>query len=137
MADAAPTARATDGDDAPAAKRPEVAVTEVAWTPPLVTHTWTIGGLTVESFTGAAPGDEWYGPEFEACGVRWQLNVEPNKDFKNDEDVRAFGVFLLLLDRTLAPVVLAEATLRVHGDPYVDRIARRDSHFLRRRPAVR
>ena len=78
MADAA---RATEGDDAPAAKRQKLAVTVAAWTPPLVTHTWTIRDVTLESFTCAAPNDEWEGPEFEACGLRWQLNVEPNKVF--------------------------------------------------------
>ena len=115
MADA-PAARATEGDDAPAAKRQKLAVTVAAWTPPLVTHTWTIRDVTLESFTCAAPNDEWEGPEFEACGLRWQLNVEPNKVFKKDEDVRGFGTYLRLLDRTLAPVVLTEVALRLDSE---------------------
>lgn len=116
MADAA---RATEGDDAPAAKRQKLAVTVAAWTPPLVTHTWTKRDVTLESFTCAAPNDEWEGPEFEACGLRWQLYVIPKEATETPETdaaVPRFATYLRLLDHTVAPVVLAEATLCIRGD---------------------
>ena len=114
MAAPAPAAPAPAAEDAPAAKRQRLAKTEVeAWTPPAVTHTWRIEGLTVASFTGAASDDQWDGPEFEACGLRWRLFVQPND--LDDKERACFSFCLELLDRTLAPVQLGEAKLRVRG----------------------
>ena len=102
--------------EAPAAKRPKTS-TEVAWTPPLVTHTWTVEGLTAASFTTAATDARLLGPVFEACGLRWQLGVCQNVIIKvGDAAGAGFAAFYLeLLDRTSERVRLAEATLRIHG----------------------
>ena len=78
-----------------------------------VFHTWTIPDLTVASFTGAASTEVWCGPEFEAVGLRWKLYVRPNTE--NADEKSSFGFFLQLLDRTSAPVELAETTLHVRG----------------------
>ena len=118
MAAPAPAAPAPAPDGAPAAKRPRVSTTEVAPRPlPLVTHTWTVeeGPLTLASFTAAAADAKWEGPAFEACGLNWQLSVRPNTPHPTAGSGPAYGVYLHLLDRTTAPVELAEATLRVRG----------------------
>ena len=116
MAAPAPTAPASAAMDMPEAKRQRLATMKVKWTPPTMTHSWTIQGLTVESFVDAASTDEWLGPEFEALGLRWQLFVRP-KEVLPEKGVRAncCSVYLRLLDRTAAPVELAEAVLCV-GD---------------------
>ena len=80
----------------------------------MVTHMWTIEDLTVASFTGADSGERWNGPEFEAGGLRWRLEVRPNTLHRNLK-VPGFGVFLCLLDQTSAPVVFAEVLLQVRG----------------------
>ena len=113
MAAPAPAAPAPAAEDAPAAKRQRLATTEVKWTPPEVTHTWTIKDLTLASFTGAASTDKWLGPIFQACGLRWRLFVMPNREPANEEPVTCFG--LRLLSRTSAPVELAVATLAIRG----------------------
>jgi hypothetical protein len=115
MADAPAPAPAVDDEAARAAKRQRLATTELkAWKPPAVTHTWTLEDLTVASFTDAALGIEWLGPEFVACGLRWRLFVQPKKLRAADNEV-VLVLFLRLLDRTSAPVNLAEATLRIRG----------------------
>ena len=116
MAAPAPAAPVPAAEDAAAAKRQRLATTKVAgWTPPTVTHTWTIEGLTVASFTGAARNDEWLGPEFEASDLRWRLFVRPNRVLPQSKEEPACGVFLCLLDRTSVPVELAEAKVHVRG----------------------
>ena len=120
MAAPAPAAPAAAATDAPEAKRQRLATTEVAaWIPPAVTHTWTIEDLTVASFTGATSTDKWHGPEFDAVGLRWQLFVKPNTEHHNSR-VSACGYYLRLLDRTSAPVELAEKTLCVRDGPNVE-----------------
>lgn len=115
MADAPAPAPAVDDVAARAAKRQRLATTELQeWKPPAVTHTWTLEDLTVASFTDAALGIEWLGPEFVACGLRWRLFVQPKKLRAADNEV-VLVLFLRLLDRTSAPVNLAEATLRIRG----------------------
>jgi len=115
MADAPAPAPAVDDEAARAAKRQRLATTEEpAREPPTVTHTWTLEDLTVASFTDAALGIEWLGPEFVACGLRWRLFVQPKKLRAADNEV-VLVLFLRLLDRTSAPVNLAEATLRIRG----------------------
>ena len=113
-APAAPAPAPAAVDD-PAAKRQRLATTEVAaWTPPQVTHAWTIPDLTVASFTGAANTDLWNGPEFNAVGLRWRLSMRPKIEHPTKK-VPGLGFFLRLLDRTSAPVELAEVTLQVRG----------------------
>ena len=115
MAAPAPAAPVPVAEDDPAAKRQRLATTQVAaWAPPAVTHTWTIEDLTVASFTGAASADKWLGPVFEAGGLRWQLYVLPNAEH-HVKKVPAVGFYVQLLDRTSAPVELAEATLHIRG----------------------
>ena len=95
-APAAP-APAAEVEDDPVAKRQRLATTEMAaWTPPAVTHTWTMTDLTVASFTNAEIED-WKGPEFEAGGLRWQLFVRPKREHPIKK-VPAIGFFLKLLD---------------------------------------
>ena len=115
MAAAAPAAPAPAAEETPAAKRQRLATTAVARTPPLVTHTWTIADLTVESFTGAAQSDKWEGPTFEACGLNWRLEVQPNCAGAKAPLQPTFGVFLRLVDRTASAVHLGEVTLRISG----------------------
>ena len=104
-------------ENAPAAKRQRLATTEVAaWTPPVVTHTWTIEDLTVASITDAASTDTWLGPVFEAGGLRWRLVVKPNREETQNRE-SAFGIYLWLLDRTSAPVELAEVTVCISDGP--------------------
>jgi hypothetical protein len=113
MANIAPAAPAPAPDEAPAVKRQRLATTELERTPPKVTHTWTLEGLTLASFTGAGLNEEWDGPEFKACGLRWRLRVRPRE--VRDQRPTFVGVFLRLLDRTSAPVQLGDITLSVRG----------------------
>ena len=79
-----------------------------------MTHTWTIPDLTLASFTGAVLDERWQGPTFEACGLRWRLDVVPNS--RTDAEPEASAKFFVrLLDDTYAPVELAEVKLRVRG----------------------
>ena len=115
-------------DGPPAAKRPRLATTAAARPPPAVTHTWTLDGpLTLESFTGAAPSNVWQGPVFQACGLPWQLFVQPNTAHRDSPNCNVFTVWLCLLDRTLAPVELGEATLLIHG---IRAVSLRRSFFI-------
>lgn len=89
-----------------------------AWTPPQVTHTWTVENLTAASFTSATPNALLTGPVFEACGLRWRLYVVFNLVAACQESAAETKIVFLglqLLDRTLEPVRLADASLRVHG----------------------
>ena len=117
MAAPAPTVPTAEAEDDPVAKRQRLATTEVAaWTPPAVTHSRTIEGLTIASFTGAAITDVWDGPDFNAVGLRWRLYVRPQ--FLNSLlNAPSFGLYLRPLDRTASPVEFAEATLHVRGIP--------------------
>lgn len=113
MADAPPPAQAADG--APALKRARLATTELARPAPSVTHVWTLENLTAASFTGAARTDNWLGPVFLACGLRWRLEVRPNSFRAGNAPCQACAVSLMLLDATPAPVRLAEVTMLVGG----------------------
>jgi hypothetical protein len=66
-----------------------------AFTPKEYTFSWTLEGLTLESFTGAAVDTVWRSPSFTACGVLWRLVVEPHRMYK---DVASMGLFLYILE---------------------------------------
>ena len=83
MAAPAPAAPMPAADVAPAAKRQRLATQP----PPQVKHTWTLDGLTLASFTDAARDERWDGPVFEACGLRWRLEVRPHVVFQDDPHV--------------------------------------------------
>ena len=116
MAAPAPAAPATAATDAPEAKRQRLATTAVKWTPPEVTHTWTIEDLTVASFTGAARDDTWEGSPFTAGGLRWRLEVKPNVEHFQTPKHPSFNVALRLIECTSTSInLLTEPKVRVLG----------------------
>ena len=66
---------AAGASDAPRTKHAATVRNEPV--PATTTFTWTLEGLSLATFTDAAPGDYWCSPEFNACGVRWALHDEP------------------------------------------------------------
>ena len=61
-----------------------------------VTFTWTLGGLTPDSFTGADRAQCWPSPEFVALGVRWVVNVSPANLREGSDSTAPRGVGLHL-----------------------------------------
>ena len=84
--------------DPPVAKKAKftLAQASVAGTPPpppTTTFSWTIKDLTPASFTEADENESWDSPAFSACGVRWKVQVLPNRTL---EQKKVLAIYLSL-----------------------------------------
>ena len=79
--------------------------------PATTTFTWTLEGLSLATFTDAAPGDYWCSPEFNACGVRWALQMYPAQVVAGESWLSLY----LLLREPKCTLALAHASLVAGG----------------------